>query len=69
MTPASSKRNRRLSIRRLRDLADAAGFDGVHGLARHLGRNRVTIYKALRFPSQYGPTITAIEHALGIHEN
>lgn len=64
----ATKRNKRTEdlARRVR----RAGFFGVAELARMIGRNRVTVYKAIRNPSQFGPTARAIDAAIrrGPHE-
>lgn len=41
-----------------------AGYDGVNGLAKHIGRHPVTVHKAIRWPDQFGPTYRAILEAL-----
>ena len=48
----------------LNQRAWAAGFRGVAGLAKHVGRHRVTLHNAVRYPERYGPTVAAIEEAL-----
>jgi hypothetical protein len=45
-------------------LAYAAGFQGVAGLAQHIRRNRVTVWKAVRWPNQMAPTYKLICEAL-----
>lgn len=42
------------------------GFQGVAGLARHIGRSRNTVWRAVRWPDQFGPTFKLIEEALAI---
>ncbi len=58
----------RLTSRTLGRIAVMNGYRDVGHLARQLGRNRVTLYNALRFPSVYGPTLEALEAALPIRE-
>lgn len=53
-----------LSSSTLRELCWRAGYSGVVGLARHLGRSRVTIHRAVRWPDQFGPTYELIRKAL-----
>jgi hypothetical protein len=48
----------------LRKLCWSRGYHGVSGLARELGRSRVTIHRAVRWPDQFGPTMRLIERAL-----
>lgn len=55
-----------LSRRNLSRLAHAKGFRGVAGLARRLGRNRVTLYQALKNPNRYKPTVKAMQEALDV---
>jgi DNA-binding phage protein len=53
------------------DLAERAwraGFRGVSGLAREIGCNRVSIYRAAQNPRRYGPLWAKIS-ALLSHEN
>lgn len=48
----------------LRQLAWKRGFHGVSGLAKSIGRSRVTLHRAVRWPDQYAPTMRAIKKAL-----
>jgi hypothetical protein len=48
----------------LRALCWARGFRGVPGLARRIRRHRITIWRAVRNPKQYGPTYQKISEAL-----
>jgi DNA-binding phage protein len=48
----------------LSQIAHAKGFRGVAGLARRLGRDRGTLYRAVRRPRRFGPTILAMRKAL-----
>lgn len=41
-----------------------AGYEGPAGLARHIGRHRVTVHRAVKNPKQYGPTFRRIKEAL-----
>lgn len=50
----------------VRRLAWQAGFDGLNGLAKAIGRNRITVWRAAKL--QTGPTYELIIKAL-IHEN
>lgn len=63
VTSDSTQPYRRLTRRTLRHLARKR-FGGVSGLAAFIGRNRVTVYSALRDPDRYGPTLAAIRAAL-----
>lgn len=54
----------KLTKENLSRLAHARGFRGVAGLARRVGRHRVSIYRALKNPNQNRPTMRAIERAL-----
>lgn len=63
--PLSEKVNReKPGTHNLVSLCWAAGFPGVSGLARHINRNRVTVWRAVRWPDQFGPTYRAILEAL-----
>lgn len=42
----------------------AAGFRGPAGLARHIGRHRVTVHRAVKNPKQFGPTFRKITEVL-----
>lgn len=45
-----------MTAENLRQRAWAAGFRGVAGLAAAIGRSRVSVYRAIRNPSRFGPT-------------
>jgi hypothetical protein len=62
------RRATQLNPRTLKILAWRAGHHGVSGLARHLGRSRETLHRAVRNPERYGPTVAAIKAAFGIPE-
>lgn len=47
-------------------LAGINGHKSVSALARHVGRHRFTVYRALRQPNTYRPTYNAICAALPI---
>lgn len=56
------------TTRTIKRTAWAAGYTGVVGLAKAIGRSRETVYQALENPQSYGPTIRAIEKALGLNK-
>lgn len=64
MTANAPKVKRQIDSGNLNRLAHARGFNGVAGLARHIRRNRVTVWKAVRWPSQMRPTYELICEAL-----
>jgi hypothetical protein len=45
-------------------LCYANGFKGVPPLAKKIGRHEKTIWKAIRWPDQFGPTYQKIQEAL-----
>lgn len=53
-----------LDTKHVRRLAILNGFDGVKDLAARVGRRRETVWRALRNPHRYGPTIRAVGAAL-----
>ena len=53
-----------LTTRNLARLAWASGHRGVTGLAKAIGRHRVTLYQAIQSPEQHRPTVRAIKRAL-----
>lgn len=53
-----------ITTRNLAQLAWASGHRGVSGLARAIGRHRVTVYQAVQNPARHTPTIRAIRKAL-----
>lgn len=53
-----------LDTEHVRRLAILNGFDGVTDLAKRVGRRRETVWRALRNPRRYGPTIKAVSAAL-----
>lgn len=55
-----------LTRRSLRLLCWQRGYHGVADLARILGRNRVTIHRAVANPKQFGPTYALICKALSL---
>ena len=59
---------RKLSEKNLTELAWKNGFRGATGLAQAIGKNRVTLYKAVRNPKRYGPTHRSICQALKLGE-
>lgn len=69
MTPATHKVKLNITIKNVNRLAWQAGFEGVAGLARHLKRNRTTIWKAVRWPDQHSPTFNLICEALNGAQN
>ena len=64
MTPTTNNVKPNLTVNTVNRLAWEAGFDGVAGLARHISRNRVTVWKAVRWPDQHTPTFNKIVEAL-----
>jgi len=48
----------------LRVLAHRAGFNGVAGLARAIGRSRQTVYAAVKQPQRHRPTLRLIQASL-----
>jgi hypothetical protein len=64
MTPLATKVKKNITVENLNQLAWARGYRGVAGLARHLNRHRVTLWKAARQPDQHGPTFNLICEAL-----
>jgi hypothetical protein len=46
------------------------GLNGLTplGLCGRIGRHKTTVYKALREPQRFGPTVQAIEEALPVRE-
>jgi len=60
MTPSQNKVN----VKNLRQLCWKNGFEGVVGLAKHIGRSRVTVHRATKRPHIFGPTYRKIEEAL-----
>lgn len=54
----------RLGPDTLRRLSAAHGFNSVAELARSIGRSRVTVWRAVRWPDQYGPTVRLLEDIL-----
>ncbi|MFO1461246.1 MAG: hypothetical protein U1G08_17820 [Verrucomicrobiota bacterium] len=53
-----------ITPKNLSQLSHARGFRGVAGLARRLGRDRGTLYRAARRPERFRPTIRAMREAL-----
>ena len=48
----------------IQELSWQAGFKGVPGLAKAIGRSRCTVWRAVRWPDQFGPTYKLITEAL-----
>jgi hypothetical protein len=48
----------------LKRLCWKRGFQGVAGLAKKIGRARITVHRAVRWPDQFGPTYKKIQEAL-----
>lgn len=48
----------------LRRLCWARGYRGIPDLAARIGRNRVTVWRAVKNPKQYAPTYKKIAEAL-----
>lgn len=57
-------RNLDLTTENLATLAGLNGHRGVAALARRLGRNRVSLYRALKAPRRFGPTYRALNQVL-----
>lgn len=55
---------RAVNTKNLRMLAWKAGHHGVTGLAKSIGRSRVTVWKAVREPNRFRPTYRAVLGAL-----
>lgn len=55
-----------VTVENLNELCWKAGFNGVAALARHLGRNRVSLWKAVRWPDQFRPTYSSIQKSLSV---
>lgn len=53
-----------ISTETLEPLCWARGFKGVPGLAKHIKRDRNTVWRAVRWPDQFGPTFKLITEAL-----
>ena len=58
------KARRKINTGNLRRLCWARGFEGVAGLAKALGKSRVTIHRAAKRPGLFGPTYKLMEEAL-----
>lgn len=54
----------KINKKNLRQLAWQRGYHGVSGLAKAIGRSRVTVHRAVRWPDQFAPTMKKIENAL-----
>lgn len=57
---------RKVNSGNLRMLAWRRGFHGVVGLAKAIGRSRVTVHRAVKRPNSFRPTYTLVEKALGL---
>lgn len=55
-----------LTTDNLCELCWRAGYRGVVGLANSIGRSRVTVHRAVRWPDQFGPTLQLIKKALNV---
>ena len=58
------KRPQKITTSNLRRLAWKNGFDGVVGLARAIGRSKVTVYRAVKRPHHFGPTVRKLREVL-----
>lgn len=67
--PHAMSGRHKLTAKNLRKLAWINGHDGVTGLSRHVGKSRVTVWRAVRNPRRFGPTYAAIEKALPRRSN
>ena len=56
--------NPQITKESIQALAWGAGFKGVPGLARAIKRHRITVWRAVRWPDQFGPTYRLICEAL-----
>lgn len=56
--------NQKVTAANIVELSWQRGFRGVTALAKHIDRNPVTVWKAVRWPDQFGPTYQKIEEAL-----
>ncbi len=54
----------KINKKNLRQLSWRRGYHGVSGVARAIGRSRVTVHRAMNFPGRYGPTIKKLEEVL-----
>lgn len=61
---ASPKVKRNVTRENFTQLCWARGYRGVAGLARHLGRNRVNLFRAVRYPATHRPTYNLIVETL-----
>ena len=48
----------------LQQLAWKRGYRGVTGVAKAIGKSRVTVHRAVRWPDQYGPTMEKLSEVL-----
>ena len=48
----------------LRLLAWRRGFHGVTGVAKAIGRSRVTVHRAMTNPTRFTPTVKKLEEVL-----
>lgn len=48
----------------LRQLAWRRGFEGVTGLARAIGKSRVSVHRAVNEPHRYKPTMKKLAEVL-----
>jgi DNA-binding MurR/RpiR family transcriptional regulator len=64
MSPTIKNVKPSVTVSTVNRLAWTAGFEGVAGLARHIRRNRVTVWNAVRFPDRHTPTFNKIVEAL-----
>lgn len=55
---------KKVNQKNLRQLCWQRGYHGVSGLARQIGRSRITVHRAVRWPDQFGPTYRLIQEAL-----
>jgi len=58
------QQERKINTKNLTELCWRKGFRGVPALARHVKRARSTIWRAVRWPDQFGPTYQKIQEAL-----
>lgn len=57
-------RSSTINKKNLRQLAWKRGYHGVSGVAKAIGRSRVTVHRAMNHPNRYSPTIKKLEAVL-----
>jgi hypothetical protein len=59
-----NRKIQQITASNLERLSWSRGFDGVPGLADHIGRARVTVWRAVANPQRFGPTYQKLLAAL-----